>query len=90
MDSTDVSDLTWIEVTHPIADAMRALAGCVQDQAQRLDGASIAVSEEGTLLLNRRAWELCGHLLNALPDLETTEAPLDETRPVRFLLISTK
>ena len=51
-----------------------------------LPGAAIAISERGTLLLNQRAWSLCGSMLEALPNLEATEASLEDAKPVRFLL----
>ncbi|HJT99359.1 MAG TPA: hypothetical protein VJ696_13665 [Rhodanobacteraceae bacterium] len=73
-------------MTHPLPDAFRALANCVEHEAMELPGAAIAISERGTLLLNQRAWSLCGSMLEALPNLEATEASLEDAKPVRFLL----
>lgn len=77
----------WVEVTRPLADAMRALAACVKGSAPALDGASIAVTERGTLVLNERAWELCRARMNGVPGLKSTLVDLDQLGPLRFLLV---
>ena len=86
MTSANSSEAGWVEVTHPLPDAMRILAECVHGSAQALQGASIAVTARGTLLLNQRAWLLCGPLLRALPDLQVARSGVDATMATRFLL----
>ena len=76
----------WIEITGPIADALGVLAKAIQNTPGSLGGASIAVTEHETLLLNERAWELFAGVLASLPDLVTRPAP-GRTKPLRFLLI---
>lgn len=83
------ADLPWVEVTHPLADAMHALAQCIEHAPQGLSGACIAITRGGTLLLNRRAWELCRSALEGLPALQTTETRLENADTVRFLLAPT-
>jgi hypothetical protein len=76
----------WIEVTGPIADALGALAKAIQHTPGSLAGASIAVTEHETLLLNERAWTLFAGVLTTLPHLVARPAP-DRSKPLRFLLI---
>jgi hypothetical protein len=77
---------SWIEVMGPIADALGALAKAIQHTPGSLAGASIAVSEHETLLLNERAWALFAEVLATLPNLATRPAPA-QSKPLRFLLI---
>jgi hypothetical protein len=86
-DSAKRDDALWIEVRQPLPDALRLLASCVEAESQSLPGASIALSERGTLLLNQQAWELCRKLLSGLPDLKTKESTLENLKPIRFLLV---
>lgn len=79
---------TWIEVTGPIADVLGALAKAIQHAPGTLDGASIAVTERETLLLNERAWALFAEALATLPDLATRAALPPPSKPIRFLLLS--
>ncbi|MET0229437.1 MAG: hypothetical protein ABW186_00735 [Rhodanobacteraceae bacterium] len=83
-----VSSGAWIEVTGPIADVLAALAKAIQHAPGTLAGASIAVTERETLLLNERAWALFADVLSSLPDLATRPAVPKESRPIRFLLLS--
>jgi len=78
----------WIEVTGPIADALGALAKAIQHTPGSLAGASIAVTEHETLLLNERAWALFADVLTKLPDLVTRPPVPRPSRPIRFLLLS--
>ena len=81
-------DMPWIEVTDPLADAMTTLAHCIHKAPHKLRGASIAVTDSGSLLLNQPAWTLCGSALRELPGLKSRETRLDETKVVRFLLLA--
>ena len=83
-----VSADAWIEVTSPIADVLGALAKAIQCSPGALSGASIAVTEHETLLLNERAWALFADALAALPDLATRASVPERSRPIRFLLLS--
>lgn len=78
----------WIEVTGPIADALGALARAIQHAPGTLAGASIAVTEHETLLLNERAWALFADALGALPNLATRPSVPGHSKPIRFLLLS--
>ncbi len=78
----------WIEVTGPIADALGALAKAIQHTPGSLAGASIAVTEQETLLLNERAWTLFADALASLPNLVTRPAAPKRSKPIRFLLLS--
>ena len=78
----------WIEITGPIADALGALAKAIQNAPGSLAGASIAVTEHETLLLNERAWALFADALMALPNLATRTSPPVRSKPIRFLLLS--
>jgi hypothetical protein len=80
----------FVEVLAPIADASKALAECIQDNGASLAGASIAVSESGTLLLNSVAWRLCGDTLRALPGLKLRDPSSSVSQPLRFLLIASQ
>jgi len=81
-----MSNESIVEIVAPVADASSALAECIQSNRAGLAGASIAVSESGTLLLNEAAWRLCGATLKALPGLEVRESPSETSKPLRFLL----
>jgi hypothetical protein len=83
-----VSTGAWIEVTGPIADALAALAKAIQHTPGALAGASIAVTQHETLLLNERAWTLFADALGALPNLATRASAQDRAKPIRFLLLS--
>jgi len=48
----------WVEVTEPLADVMHLLSGQILQEPTSLTGASIAVTEQGTLILNALAWAL--------------------------------
>ena len=78
----------WIEITGPIADVLGALARAIQNAPGSLAGASIAVTERETLLLNERAWALFADALSALPDLATRTSVPSPSKPIRFLLLS--
>lgn len=78
----------WIEITGPIADVLGALARAIQQTPGALAGASIAVTERETLLLNERAWALFADALAALPDLSTRTSIPAPSKPIRFLLLS--
>jgi hypothetical protein len=78
----------WVEVTGPIADALGALARAIQNAPGTLAGASIAVSDHETLLLNERAWALFEGALATVPDLATRAPVPGHARPIRFLLLS--
>lgn len=80
------TETSWVEVTHPLPDAMNALAECVVEAAEELPGATIGISKEGTLLLNDRAWDLCGPALEELPNLRTTRTRGEDVQVLRFLL----
>jgi hypothetical protein len=77
----------WIEIAGPISDALGALAKAIQHTPGSLAGASIAVTEHETLLLNERAWTLFADVLATLPDLVVRPAP-NRSKPLRFLLIA--
>src|ERR1700759_4679523 len=83
-----VSTGTWVEVTGPIADVLGVLAKAIQTSPGALAGASIAVTERETLLLNERAWTLFADALAALPNLATRASVPEQSRPIRFLLLS--
>jgi hypothetical protein len=78
----------WVEVVGPIVDALHVLARAIQETPDTLAGASIGVTERGTLLLNQRAWILFADALKTLPMLVTKHSSRDESRPVRFLLVA--
>jgi len=83
-----VSSDAWIEVTGPVADVLGTLARAIQSSPAALSGASIAVTERETLLLNERAWTLFAEALVALPDLATRASAPERSKPIRFLLLS--
>lgn len=78
----------WVEVVGPIVDALNVLARAIQETPDTLAGASIAVTERGTLLLNQRAWILFATPLKTLPALVTKHSSRDESKPIRFLLVA--
>jgi hypothetical protein len=78
----------WVEVVGPIVDVLNVLARAIHATPDPLAGASIAVTERGTLLLNQRAWILFGAALKTLPNLVTQHNSRDESKPIRFLLVS--
>lgn len=78
----------WIEVIEPLADAMNLLAGAIEGAPGDLNGVSIALSDQETLLLNHGAWIKFSESLKALHGLKTRHVTRDEMRPVRFLLIA--
>lgn len=87
--STDLASTgAWIEVTGPIADVLGALARAIQHAPGTLAGASIAVTEHETLLLNERAWSLFADTLATLPNLATRPSVRSHSKPIRFLLLS--
>jgi hypothetical protein len=75
-----------VEVVGPIVDTLNALARAIQHTPESLAGASIAVTERGTLLLNQRAWILFASALKVVPNLVTRHSSLAESKPIRFLL----
>jgi hypothetical protein len=77
----------WVEVVGPIVDALNVLARAIQETPDTLNGASLAVTERGTLLLNQRAWILFASSLKTLPTLVTKHSSRDESKPIRFLLV---
>ncbi len=77
-----------VEVVGPIVDALNVLARAIHETPEALTGASIAVTERGTLLLNQRAWILFAAALKTLPALVTRHSSRDESKPIRFLLIA--
>jgi hypothetical protein len=83
----DTVDL-WVEVLGPIVDALNVLAREIHQTPDALTGASIAVTERGTLLLNQRAWILFASALKTLPTLITKHSSRDESKPIRFLLVA--
>jgi hypothetical protein len=78
----------WVEVVGPIVDALNVLAKAIERTPDTLLGASIAVTERGTLLLNQRAWILFAAALKTLPTLVTKHASRDDSKPIRFLLVA--
>jgi hypothetical protein len=82
-DSVDL----WVEVVAPVVDALNVLARAIHE-TPTLTGASIAVTERGTLLLNQRAWILFGTPLKTLPTLVTQHGSREESKPIRFLLVA--
>lgn len=78
----------YVEVVGPIIDALNVLARAIHETPETLAGASIAVTERGTLLLNQRAWILFASALKTLPTLVTQHSSRDESKPIRFLLIA--
>lgn len=78
----------WVEVTAPLADVMSVLSGQILQEPTSLVGASIAVTDEGTILLNELAWALFAESLQAVPGLRTKIASYTDVKPVRFLLYS--
>ena len=78
----------WVEVVGPIVDALNVLAREIHQTPEALAGASIAVTERGTLLLNQRAWILFASALKTLPSLVTKHSSRDESKPIRFLLVA--
>ncbi len=78
----------WVEVVGPIVEALNVLARAIQETPDTLAGASIAVTERGTLLLNQRAWILFAAPLKTLPMLVTKHSSRDESKPIRFLLVA--
>lgn len=76
----------WVEVVGPIVDVLNVLARAIHETPETLLGASIAVTERGTLLLNQRAWILFAPPLKTLPSLVTKHSSRDESKPIRFLL----
>ena len=80
----------WVEVVAPIVDALNVLARAIHETPGTLGGASIAVTERGTILLNQRAWILFAAALKTLPALVTKHSSRDESRPIRFLLVASE
>jgi len=78
----------WVEVIGPIVDALNVLAREIHQTPDTLVGASIAVTERGTLLLNQRAWIVFASALKTLPTLITKHSSRDESKPIRFLLVA--
>lgn len=78
----------WVEVVGPIVDALNVLARAIHETRDTLDGASIAVTERGTLLLNQRAWILFATALKTLPALITKHNSREASKPIRFLLVA--
>jgi hypothetical protein len=67
---------------------MSILAAAIQQESRSLSGASVAVSERGTLLLNPQAWLLFAPSLKQIPDLALQHAGTEDTKkPLRFVLI---
>jgi hypothetical protein len=85
--SERASDL-WVEIVGPIVDALHVLARAIQATHGSLAGASIAVTERGTLLLNQRAWIMFAAALKTLPELITKHSSREESKPIRFLLVA--
>jgi hypothetical protein len=78
----------WVEVLGPIVDVLNVLARAIHETRETLDGASIAVTERGTLLLNQRAWILFAAALKTLPALITQHSSREASKPIRFLLVA--
>ena len=78
----------WVEVVGPIVDALNVLARAIHETRDPLHGASIAVTERGTLLLNQRAWILFASALKTLPALVTQHSSREASKPIRFLLVA--
>jgi len=83
-----VSADLWVEVIGPIVDALNVLARAIHETPDTLNGASIAVTERGTLLLNQRAWILFASALKTLPSLTTQHSSREASKPIRFLLVA--
>ncbi len=77
-----------VEVVGPIVDALNVLSKAIHHTPGSLAGASIAVTERGTLLLNQRAWILFAAALKTLPALVTQHALRTQSKPIRFLLVA--
>jgi len=78
----------WVEIVGPIVDALHVLAQAIQATHGSLSGASIAVTERGTILLNQRAWILFAPTLKTVPSLVTRHSSREESKPIRFLLVA--
>ena len=78
----------WVEVIGPIVDALNVLARAIHETPDSLSGASIAVTERGTLLLNQRAWILFAAALKTLQALTTKHSSREASKPIRFLLMA--
>lgn len=77
-----------VEVVGPIVAAMNVLAREIDSTSDTLSGASVAVTERGTLLLNQRAWIVFASALKTLPALATQHSSREESKPIRFLLLA--
>lgn len=78
----------WVEIVGPIVEALHVLAQAIQATHGSLTGASIAVTERGTILLNQRAWILLAPTLKTVPSLVTRHSSREESKPIRFLLVA--
>ena len=78
----------WVEVVGPIVDSLNVLARVIPESRGTLTGASIAVTERGTLLLNQRAWILFASPLKTVPALVTKHSTCEASKPIRFLLVA--
>jgi hypothetical protein len=85
--TASVSDT--VEVVSRVSDALGALADLISEMPGRLGGASIAKSDHGTLLLNRRAWELFGDALQSrIPELHVVKPAHPFSKPMKFVLVA--
>jgi hypothetical protein len=78
-----------VEVVSRVSDALGALADLISEMPGSLDGASIAKSDHGTLLLNRRAWEIFGDALHSrIPELHVVKPAHPFSKPLKFVLVA--
>jgi hypothetical protein len=83
--ATSASDT--VEIVSRVSDALGALADLISNVPGSLAGASIAKSDRGTLLLNRRAWELFGEpLCERIPELRVVEPAHAASKPLKIVL----
>jgi hypothetical protein len=76
-----------VEIVSRVSDALGALADLIRDVPGGLAGASIAKSDRGTLLLNRRAWELLGEpLRKRIPELRFVQPAHASSKPLKVVL----
>ena len=84
--ATDACEI--FEIVAPVADATAALATAIQQAPDSLAGVSIAVSHQRTLLLNARAWDVFEYAVRDLPGLVVRRPTRDQSRALRFLLLT--
>lgn len=88
MQAGDGGDRLWIEILSPVETAGAAIAQALQELPAVPIGVFVAVSERGTILLNRAGWTTFHTALKSVASLQTQHAVEVSTRTLKVCVLT--